>query len=590
MYETLNKVNGPADVKKMTAGELESLAADIREALFNRLSRIGGHFGPNFGAVEAEIALHYVFDSPRDKFVFDVSHQSYAHKMLTGRKSGYIDEARFGDDSGYTNPEESEHDLFNVGHTSTSISLATGMARARDLLGGKENVVAFIGDGSLSGGEALEALDYAGSELDSNLIIVVNDNEMAIAETHGGIYKNLKELRDSKGACATNIFRSFGLDYVYEENGNDIQSLVQVFERVKNSRHPTVVHIHTQKGKGYRIAEENREAWHWCLPFDRATGKPTVNHGSGESYEALTADYLVGKAKSEPKLLVVSPAMPMSVGLGPDKRKMLGRQYTDTGIAEEQAIAMASGAARRGAKPVVVTNATFLQRTYDQMAQDVAINGSPIAVILNYAGFNTLTDVTHLGIYINAIYGNVPNVRVLAPTNKAEYLAMVDFAIEQNEHPTIVLIPGNGVIDDGRAADKDYSKVKFRVEREGSQVAIVALGDFYQRGEEVARELQAKLGVSPTVVNPRFASDIDRETLESLKRNHRLVLTLEDGIVEGGFGEKVAAFYADSPVRVKVYGLEKKFYDRYDPEELLRSLGITPQAIAADVAKLLAQG
>lgn len=588
MYETLNKVNGPEDVKKMPAEELERLAADIREALFNRLAKIGGHFGPNFGSVEAEIALHHVFDSPRDKLIFDISHQSYTHKMLTGRKSGYIDDSHFKDDSGYTNPEESEHDLFNVGHTSTSISLATGMARARDQLGGTENVVAFIGDGSLSGGEAFEALDYAGSELDSNLIIVVNDNEMAIAENHGGIYRNLEELRDSKGTCPSNIFKAFGLDYVYEENGNDIQSLIQVFKSVKDSRHPVVVHIHTQKGKGYRIAEESREAWHYCLPFDRATGKPTVNFGNGESYEALTAEYLVEKAKRDPKLLVISPAMPMSVGLGPDRRKELGRQYTDTGIAEEQAVAMASGAARRGAKPVVVTNATFLQRTYDQMAQDAAINGSPIAVILNYAGFNTLTDVTHLGIYVNAIYGNIPEVRVLAPTNKAEYLAMVDFAIDQDERPTIVLVPGNGVVEDGRPADTDYSNVRFRIERGGARVAIVALGDFYQRGEEVASEIEAKLGISPTIVNPRFASDIDRETLESLKRNHQVVVTLEDGIVEGGFGEKIAAFYADSPVRVKVYGLEKKFYDRYDPEALLRSLGITPQAIASDVAKLLA--
>ncbi len=411
---------------------------------------------------------------------------------------------------------------------------------------------------------------------------------MAIAENHGGIYRNLKELRDSKGTCASNIFKAFGLDYVYEENGNDIQSLIQVFKSVKDSRHPVVVHIHTQKGKGYRIAEESREAWHYCLPFDRATGKPTVNFGNGESYEALTAEYLVEKAKRDPKLLVISPAMPMSVGLGPDRRKKLGRQYTDTGIAEEQAVAMASGAARRGAKPVVVTNATFLQRTYDQMAQDAAINGSPIAVILNYAGFNTLTDVTHLGIYVNAIYGNIPEVRVLAPTNKAEYLAMVDFAIDQDERPTIVLVPGNGVVEDGRPADTDYSNVRFRIEREGARVAIVALGDFYQRGEEVACEIEAKLGISPTIVNPRFASDIDRETLESLKRNHQVVVTLEDGIVEGGFGEKIAAFYADSPVRVKVYGLEKKFYDRYDPEALLRSIGITPQAIASDVAKLLA--
>lgn len=587
MYPILQKVNGPEDIQKMDIGELERLASEIREALFNRLTKKGGHFGPNFGSVEAEIAMHYVFRSPTDKFVFDVSHQSYTHKILTGRKSGYIDDAHFADDSGYTNPEESEHDLFNVGHTSTSISLATGLAKARDLLGGKENVLAFIGDGSLSGGEALEALSYAGSELDSNLIVIVNDNEMAIAENHGGIYANLKKLRDSNGNCADNLFRAFGLDYIYEPNGNDICSLIAVFEKVKDAKRPVVVHIHTLKGKGYAIAEANKESWHWCIPFDRETGKPSVSFGNGESYEQLTSEFLLGKAKSDPGVLVISPAMPMSVGLGPEKRKKLGQQYTDTGIAEEQAIAMASGAARRGAKPVVVTNATFLQRTYDQMAQDTAVNGNPIAVILNYSAFNTLTDVTHLGIFINSIYGNIPNVRVLSPTNRAEYLAMIDFAIDQCEHPTIVLIPGNGVIEDGRAADKDYSEVRFRIEERGSRVAILALGDFYQRGEAVARKIEEKLGFRPTLVNPRFASDLDKNLLESLKKDHRLVLTLEDGIVEGGFGEKVAAFYGDSDVKVRIYGLEKKFYDRYDPEALLESLGITPDKICADASRLL---
>lgn len=588
MYETLNKINSPADVKRLSLPELENLAADIREALFNRLTQIGGHFGPNFGSVEAEIAMHRVFNSPADKFIFDVSHQCYAHKMLTGRKSGYIDSAHLKDDSGYTNPDESEHDLFNVGHTSTSISLATGMARARDLLGGKENVIAFIGDGSLSGGEALEALNYAGSEIEGNLVIIVNDNEMAIAEPHGGIYRNLKELRETGGKSANNIFKSFGLEYLYEENGNDIQSLVRVFEKAKDFPRPIVVHIHTQKGKGYKLAEENKEAWHWCMPFDRKTGKCTLDFGSGESYEELTAELLVKKAKSDPKVLVISPAMPMSVGLGPEKRKELGKQYTDTGIAEEQAVAMASGASKRGAKPVVVTNATFLQRTYDQMSQDAAINKSPMAVILNYSGFNTLTDVTHLGIFLNAIYGNIPNVRVLAPTNKAEYLAMVNFAIDQRERPTIVLIPGNGVIEDGRPAENDYSKVSFRIEQKGSRVAIIALGDFYKRGEALAKNVQKTLGFVPTLVNPRFASDIDTDTLEALKKDHQVVVTLEDGIVEGGFGEKVATFYAGSPVKVKVYGLEKKFYDRYDPEVLLESLGITNEAMTESIAALLA--
>ena len=584
MYEILQKVNFPADVKNLNASELEVLAAEIREALFNRLTQKAGHFGPNFGTVEAEIALHYVFLSPQDKIVFDVSHQSYAHKIITGRKNGYIDSTKLNENSGYTNPDESEHDFFNVGHTSTSISLASGLAKARDLAHEKENIIAFIGDGSLSGGEALEALNYAGSELHSNFIVIVNDNEMSIAENHGGIYKNLEALRLSNGNANPNFFKALGFDYLYEPNGNDIQSLIQTFQKVKDIDHPVVVHIHTLKGKGYPFAEENKEAWHWCAPFDRASGKPTVDWGNGESYESITANYLLEKAQKDPKLLVVTPAMPSSVGLSPAIRQALGSQYADVGIAEEQAIAMASGAAKRGAKPVVVTNATFLQRTYDQMAQDTAINNNPIAVILNYSSFNTLTDVTHLGIYINSIYGNIPNVRVLAPTNKAEYLSMVEYAIEQQDHPTIVLIPGNGVIEDSRAADSDYAQVRFKTEQAGEKVAIIALGDFFQRGESLAKTIQEKLHFVPTLINPRFASDIDTQTLDNLKKNHSLIITLEDGIIDGGFGSKVATYLADSPLRVKVYGLEKKFYDRYNPEELLQSLGITSEGIAESIA------
>ena len=407
---------------------------------------------------------------------------------------------------------------------------------------------------------------------------------MCIAENHGGIYKNLKELRDSRGKCEKNFFKALGFDYYYEENGNDIASLIKIFSRVKDVNHPVVVHIHTLKGKGYKPAETDKEAWHWCAPFDRETGKSTVDWGNGESYESLTTNYLLEQAKQAPKLLVITPAMPASVGLYPEARKSLGSQYTDVGIAEEQAIAMASGAAKYGAKPVVVTNATFLQRTYDQMAQDTAINNNPIAVILNYSSFNTLTDVTHLGIYINSIYGNIPNVRVLAPTNKAEYLSMVEYAIEQQDHPTIVLIPGNGVIEDSRAADSDYAQVRFKTEQAGEKVAIIALGDFFQRGESLAKTIQEKLHFVPTLINPRFASDIDTQTLDNLKKNHSLVITLEDGIIDGGFGSKVATYLADSPLRVKVYGLEKKFYDRYNPEELLQSLGITSEGIAESIA------
>lgn len=586
MYEFIERINEAADVKKFKVEELDQLAEEIREALFNRLTKIGGHFGPNFGMVEAEIAMHYVFHSPVDQFVFDVSHQSYPHKILTGRKAGYIYDDHFFEDSGYTNPGESEHDLFNVGHTSTSISLASGLAKARDLKGEKRNVIAVIGDGSLSGGEAMEALNVAGSELNSNFIILVNDNEMAIAENHGGIYRNLVELRKTDGKAENNIFRAFGLDYMYVEKGNDIPALIEAFNRVKDIDHPIVVHIHTTKGLGYQPAVEHKEAWHWCMPFDRETGLPTVDFGDGEDYTSMTAKYIMDKAKKDKDFLVITPAMPMTGGLSEDLRKELGSQYIDVGIAEEQAVAMASGAARNGAKPLVITNTTFIQRTYDQISQDVCINGSAVTILLNYTSFAGLTDVTHLGIFGISAFSNIPNLQILAPSSKSEYLNMLDWALDQNEHPVMILIPGNAVTD--READRDYSNIgRFKVEQQGEKVAILALGDFYQMGESLAAAVKEKLGFEPTLINPRFASTIDTELLEQLKEKHSLIVTLEDGILDGGFGQKIDAYYSTSDVKVKNYGLEKKFYDRYDPAKLLEELGMTNEAMVDDIRELL---
>ena len=585
MYELIERINEATDVKKFKVDELDKLAAEIREALFNRLTKIGGHFGPNFGIVEAEIALHYVFNSPTDQFVFDVSHQSYPHKILTGRKAGYIYEDHFSEDSGYTNPDESEHDLFNVGHTSTSISLATGLVKARDLKGEKRNVIALIGDGSLSGGEAMEALNVAGSELDSNLIIIVNDNEMAIAENHGGIYKNLAKLRETKGRAENNIFKAFGLDYMYVENGNDIPTLIDAFNKVKDIEHPIVVHIHTEKGLGYKIAEENKEAWHWCMPFNRETGLSTIDFGDGEDYTSITADYIVKKVKKDKDVLVITPAMPMAVGLSPELREELGDQYIDVGIAEEQAVAMASGAAKNGAKPLVVTNMTFIQRTYDQISQDVCINNNPVTILLNYTSFAGLTDVTHLGIFGISAFSNIPNLVILAPSSKSEYINMLDWSLDQKEHPVMILIPGNEVTE--RESDKDYDNIgKFKVEKQGEKAAIIALGDFYQMGESLAAAVKEELGFTPTLINPRFASALDTDLLEEIGHNHSLVVTLEDGIVDGGFGHKIAAFYSASNVKVKNYGLEKKFYDRYNPAELLKELGMTNEAMVNDIKEL----
>lgn len=585
----LEKINSPKDLKKLNVKEMEILAEEIREALFNRLTKHQGHFGPNFGMVEAEIALHYVFNSPVDKFVFDVSHQSYPHKMLTGRKEAYLYEDHFDDVTGYTNPKESEHDFFTVGHTSTSISLATGLAKGRDLKGDKENIVAIIGDGSLSGGEALEGLDFAGSELNSNLIILVNDNGQSIAENHGGIYKNLKLLRETNGTCENNLFKAMGLDYIYESNGNNIEKMIEIFKKVKDIDHPIVVHINTVKGKGYKFAEENKEDWHWSVPFDKETGMPTIDFGSGETYEEITSNFLLEKMKKDKTVVAVTPAMPSTIGFDLEKRKQAGSQFVDVGIAEEQAVALVSGIAKNGGKPILGTNATFIQRTYDQISQDLCIDSNPATILLNFTSFAGLTDVTHLGIFTISAFSHIPNLVFLAPTNKKEYLAMLDWSIEQKEHPVMILIPGNGVIEDNRKIDTNYSNLnKFKIEQKGSQVAILALGDFYQKGVEVANEIETKLGFKPTLINPRFVSGIDKELLTELKKEHKLVITLEDGILDGGFGSSIASFYGtDNKMKVKCYGLNKEFYDRYSPEELLESLGITKDKIVKDIENLI---
>lgn len=582
----LEKINEPKDINKLSNDELKVLASEIRDALMNRLSKHGGHFGPNFGMVETIIALHYVFNSPVDKIVYDVSHQSYPHKMLTGRKDAYLYEEHFEDVSGYTNPEESEHDFFNVGHTSTSISLASGLVKARDLKGDKENIIAVIGDGSLSGGEALEGLDFA-SELQSNFIIIVNDNDMSIAENHGGLYKNLKELRESKGTCACNLFKAMNLDYIYVEDGNNLEILIHTFYDIKDINHPIVVHINTQKGKGYQIAEENKENWHWCMPFDIETGKPKVTF-EGENYGDLTADYLLYKMKKDSKVVALVAGVPTNIGFTKDKRERAGKQFVDVGIAEEHAIAMASGIAKNGGKPVFATHSSFMQRTYDQLSQDLCVNNNPATILVNTASVYGMNDVTHLGLYDIAMMSNIPNLVYLAPTSKEEYFAMLDWSIEQDKYPVAIRIPCNGVISDNREIQKDYSNLnKYKIERQGNKVAVIALGDFYQLGEQITNKIKEKLKFEPTLINPRYITGLDNKLLEELKKEHELVITLEDGILEGGFGEKIASFYGTTNMKVKNYGIRKSFPDRYIVDELLKENGITVEQIIADIKEII---
>ena len=582
----IEKINQPTDVKNLNSEQLHILSDEMRQALLQKLSKHGGHFGPNLGMVEATIALHYVFNSPTDKIVYDVSHQSYPHKMLTGRKDAFLYEDKYDDVSGYSNPDESDHDFFTIGHTSTSVSLACGLAKGRDLKGDSENIIVVIGDGSLSGVEALEGLDFA-SELNSNLIIVVNDNDMSIAENHGGLYKNLKQLRDTDGKSECNLFKSMGLDYVFVKDGNDIDSLITAFEQVKDSTYPVVVHICTQKGKGYKIAEENKENWHYCGPFNLETGKSDMSQDGGEDYSSMTADILLKKMKEDKTVVGITSATPTVFGFTEDKRKEAGSQFVDVGIAEETAVALASGIAKSGGKPVYGVYSTFIQRTYDQLSQDLCINNSPATILVYWASVYGMNDVTHLGIYDIPMMSNIPNLVYLAPTTKEEYLAMLDWSIEQNDHPVAIRVPIS-VVSDGKKVTKDFSKLnEYEVTQNGSKIAIVALGSFYSVGAKTAEIIENKTGVKPTLINPIYITGTDDKLLEQLKENHDIVITVEDGVLDGGFGEKIARFYGNSDIKVLNYGLKKEFLDRYNPEEIVKANRLTPEQIAEDVCGII---
>lgn len=579
----LEKIQSPKDVKVLSMPQLHELAQEIRDGILNRDSNIGGHVGPNLGIVETTIAMHYVFNCPEDKFVFDVSHQSYPHKMLTGRAFGYYDNNRFQEISGYSSPAESpEYDQFELGHTSTSISLASGLQKARDIKGTKENIVVLIGDGSLSGGEALEGLDEVG-ELGTGIIIIVNDNEMSIAENHGGLYKNLALLRETNGKAECNLFRAMGLDYKYVADGNDVETLIKTFQEVKDIDHPIVVHIHTEKGKGYAPAEQNKEPWHWSMPFDIETGKPKVE-GGGEDYGNMTAEYLLEEMKKDKHLVAVTSGTPTVAGFFKNRREEAGAQHVDVGIAEEQAVAMISGMAKGGIRPVYNVYSTFIQRTYDQIAQDLCINGNPAVINVFCASLYGMNDITHIGFYDIPMLSNIPNLVYLAPTCWEEYKAMMAWGIQQTAHPVAIRVPGGAVTHSDEQFDEDYSELnRFKMTHKGSKVAIVALGAFYGLGKQVAALLKEQKGIDATLINPRYITGLDEEMLESLKADHEKVITLEDGALEGGFGEKIARFYGDSDMRTLCFGIKKGLYDRYDYQQLAKDNELTPGQIVARV-------
>lgn len=584
----LEKINSPADVKKLSVEEMNELSGEIRQVLLQKLSAHGGHFGPNFGMVEATIALHYVFNSPEDKIVFDVSHQSYTHKILTGRKDGFIHPEQYDEVSGYSEPSESEHDHFVIGHTSTSVSLAGGLAKGRDLTGKGGNVIAVIGDGSLSGGEALEGLDYA-AELGTNFIIIVNDNQMSIAENHGGLYRNLQELRESNGQCQCNFFKAMGLDYIYVNEGNNIEALIKAFSQVKDTDHPVVVHINTLKGKGYKPAEEDKETYHWTMPFNLETGVTACPSEEPQDYGDLTARYLLQKMQEDRRVVAITAGTPAVMGFTPDRRRAAGKQFVDVGIAEEHAVALASGIAKNGGKPVFGVYSTFIQRAYDQLSQDLCINRNPAVILVFWGSLSAMNDVTHLCFFDIPIISNIPNMVYLAPTCREEYTAMLEWSMRQNEHPVAIRVPATELAYSNRPADTDYSQLnRYQTVHKGSRVAILGLGSFFGLAEEAAALLKQEHGIDATVINPRYITGIDEPLMEELKASHELVVTLEDGVLDGGFGEKIARYFGCSDMKVLNFGARKEFADRFDVQEFLTKNHLTAPQIAEDIMKHLA--
>lgn len=579
----LDKINNPTDLKKLNFEEIKSLAGEIRECIIKKVNTIGGHMGPNLGIVEATIALHYVFNSPVDKFVFDVSHQCYPHKILTGRKDGFTNPENYLKYTGYTAPEESEHDLFKIGHTSTAASLACGLAKARDLKGENHNIVAIVGDGSLTGGEALEGLNNA-AILNSNIIIVVNDNEMSIAENHGGLYDNLKLLRETKGEAECNFFKTLGFEYFYIEEGNDTQKLIEIFKKVKDTNCPTIVHIHTLKGCGLNVAQTQKEAFHWVMPGILDDKEEEEIYP--ENYTSLTVDYLTRKVEQDSDVIVINAGTPGVFGFNSKIREKLGKQYTDVGIAEEHAVAYSSALAKGGAKPVFTVMSSFVQRTYDQLSQDLCLNNSPVTMLVYWGGISG-ADATHLCVFDIPLICNIPNMVYLAPTCKEEYLAMLDFSINQKDYPVAIRVPNVELISSGKEDKTDYSKINYQVVESGNEIAVIGLGNFFELAKKVKEEIKNKLNIDATLINPKFITGTDNKLLEELKQNHKIVITLEDGVLDGGFGEKISRFYGSSDVKVLNYGAFKEFTDRISLDELYQKYHLTKELICDDVSKLL---
>ena len=612
----LEKIEHENDIKRINKNELPILAEEIRSFLIDKISKTGGHLASNLGVVELTMALHLAFDLPEDKIIWDVGHQSYTHKLLTGRKAGFDELRKYGGMSGFPKRHESDCDCFDTGHSSTSISAGLGYAMAREITGEKYKVISVIGDGALTGGMAYEALNNA-SKLKSNLIIVLNDNKMSISENVGGVSRYLSGLRTAESYQGlkngiTNslnsipkygerivekirktkngikqlvipgmLFENMGILYLGPVDGHNIPAMVKLFKEASKVEGPVLVHVITEKGKGYLPAERHPARFHGTEAFDVETGLPLVKRVKA-NYTDIFSTVMRKLGDRDEKVVAITAAMADGTGLK-RFRNMFPERFFDVGIAEEHAVTFAAGLAAAGLKPIVAVYSSFLQRAYDQIEQEMCINQIPATMIVTHASVFGHHNDTHIGILDIPLLANIPNLTYLAPVNKEEYLAMLDWSIDQKEKPVAIRVPWTGVKHSDYDVAEEYDKVSYMVMQKGQDVCILALGGFYELGVKTAALIKETKNIQPTIINPRFITGLDENRLDWVLENHKIVVTIEDGILSGGFGSKIAQYYSDKDIKVYNFGFSMDIPRTYEPAELMAENSLTEEKIVEKI-------
>lgn len=619
----LDKVNSPSDIKGMSFEQLAELADDIRQFLIEKLSVTGGHLAPNLGVVELTLALHYIYDSPKDKIIFDVGHQSYVHKILTGRKDRFDTLRQYKGLCGYIKRDESEHDVWEAGHSSTSLSAGMGMAVARDLKGEDHKVISVIGDGALTGGMALEALNHIGHD-GQNLIAVLNDNEMSIAPNVGAIHKYLTKIRADKhylkakeeaqyllkkipaigGTLAKTaeklkdslkylvvsgvLFEELGFNYIGPIDGHDLPLLAASFREANKVKGPVLLHVITVKGKGYSPAESDAYTWHGLGPYKINSGEVLKSNAAAPSYSSVFSSALIDLAKDDERIVGITAAMPSGTTLN-KFAEHYPKRMIDVGIAEQHATTMCGAIADEGMKPVFAVYSTFLQRAYDQVVHDICRQKLNVVFAIDRAGFVGDDGETHQGVYDIAYLRHVPNIVVMMPKDENELRHMVKTALDYNEGPIALRYPrGNGI---GVPMDEEMSAIPigtWEVVKPGHSVAVLAIGPMVQLAEEAAEFLAAE-GIHLEVINARFIKPLDEHMLLSLAERNMHLITLEEGALLGGFGSSVLEFYAQrfiTHMHVQMMGIPDYFVEHGSVKEQREEVGLTVEALVANVRRL----